>query len=95
MSTSSINTQEIERMVRHWLNTPMHTYLGDDYGFDRSALLLKAFNQIDADAVIAKLKRDVPVLDLLPNGSVNLYSSRDGLDKLNFVLQIANITIEI
>lgn len=95
MSTSSINTQEIERMVRHWLNTPMHTYLGDDYGFDRSALLLKAFNQIDADAVIAKLKRDVPVLDLLPNGSVNLYSSRDGLDKLNFILQIANITIEI
>ncbi|WP_189493724.1 hypothetical protein [Formosimonas limnophila] len=95
MSTSQISTQEIEHMVRHWLNTPMHTYLGDDYGFDRSALLLKASDQIDADTVIAKLKRDVPVLDILPNGSINLYGSRDGLDKLTFILQIANIAIEI
>lgn len=92
---SKITEQDILKMVQHWLNTPVNTYLGSDYGFDKHQLLFQPLDMHNADAVIAKLRKDVPVLDVLPTDAVNLFAIPIGPDKLQIFLQIGSLQINI
>ncbi len=93
--TAKITQTDVEKMVRHWLSTPVNSYLGSDYGFDKHALLFTPLTMNAADEVIAKLRRDVPVLSILPPDSINLYSVPLSPDKLHFILEIGDIALDI
>lgn len=90
-----ITPQETQKMVTHWLNTPMNGYLGSDYGQDAKSLLQRPFSDGGADNFLQKLQDDVPVLTVMPSGTVNLYSSPTPPDKLNLVIEVAGQEIKL
>lgn len=90
---TAITGTDIQDMVEHWLKTPVGAYLGSDYGSDLKALLQSPQSSLAADAVIQKLRTDIPVLQALPPGSINLYGVPSGSDKMNFVFEIAGQAI--
>lgn len=59
---AQITKQDIQEMVYHWLNTPIYSYLGSDYGSDPKSLLHRPNEIGSADAFIAKMKKDLPIL---------------------------------
>lgn len=92
---AKITQSDVEKMIRHWLSTPVNSYLGSDYGFDKHALLFAPLTMSAADEMIAKLRRDIPVLDVLPLDAINLYSVPLAPDKLHFILEIGDLTLDI
>lgn len=59
---ANITTQDAQEMVYHWLNTPVYGYLGSDYGSDPKSLLQRPNEIGSADAFIAKMNKDLPIL---------------------------------
>jgi hypothetical protein len=92
---TTITGTDIHDMIRHQLQTPVNGYLGSGYGSDTKALLQRPQATGEADAYLAKLRSDVPILKALPSNSVNLYGASSGVDKLNIVLEVAGTPITI
>lgn len=92
---TQITQQDIDAMIRHWLATPVGTYVGSDYGFDKHALLFKPLSMSGYDEMIAKLKQDVPILSLLSPSAVNFYSFPLPPDKQVIFLQVGDSTFKI
>lgn len=91
---AQINGQDIQKMVRHWLDTPINGYLGSDYGQDTKSLLQKPFASGVADSYLSKLKDDVAVLKVIKN-SANLYASQRKADKLDIVIEVLGQPVSI
>lgn len=92
----SISPQDIERMVRHWLETPAGAYLGSPYGNPIKRTLQRPMMDTGIDEVIEKLKRDVPILSLLPPGTVNAYELQGSrFDTSQMVIEVAGQAIEV
>lgn len=91
----TITGTDIAGMVQHWLNTPAGSYLGSDYGSNLKDLLQRPNSDGAANAVIDKLRFDIPLIQSLPMGSVNIYSVATGADKTNFVIEVAGQSIQI
>lgn len=89
---SAISAEDIQGMITHWLATPVNGYLGSDYGCDAKSLLQKALNSGVADAFIAKMKKDIPILSVIPQENIGLYSVPEMPDKLRLFIAIAGIT---
>lgn len=95
-TSTVINADDIQRMITHWLSTPPNGYLGSDYGSDAKSLLQKALHSGIADAFIEKMKKDLPILSVIPQENIALYSVPEPPDKLRLFIAIAGITtIEI
>lgn len=92
---ATITTSDIHLMVRHWLNTPAGSYLGSSYGSNVADLLQSPLSGIGADAVIAKMVSDIPVLSVLPDGAINIYAAQTDVDSVELVIEIAGQTISI
>lgn len=92
---SDINGSDIQGMIGHWLETPVYGYLGSDYGQDIKALLQNPQASGQAEEYIAKLKDDVPILQVMPAGSVNLYGVQTPPDRLDLVLEVAGAAFTI
>lgn len=92
---ATITGTEIQKMVRHWLNTPAGSYLGSSYGSNIKELLQRPQADGMADAVIRKMRADIPILQSLPNGSINIYSVRVSPDRLDLVIEVAGQAIEV
>lgn len=93
---AQITAREIQAMVSHWLHTPVNAYLGSDYGQDANSLLQIPFsNAAEADAFLQKLMTDVPVLRVLPAGSLNLYSVKTAPDKVEIVIEVAGQVLPV
>lgn len=90
-----ISAEEITEMVKHWLNTPVNSYLGSSYGFDKYAVLFQPLSMAGADEMIAKLKRDVPVLMLLPSSAINLFSIPVAKDKQMIFLSVGDVQFNL
>ena len=80
-----ITGTELEAMVEHWLNTPVHGYLGSGYGQDIKALLQKPHSDREANALLRKLKAD----------QINLYGTPDGIDRYQIVLEVSGRTFNL
>ena len=83
-------------MVRHWLETPVNGYLGSDYGQEAKAMLQQP--QADssvANAFLQKLRRDVEILQALPAGAVNLYSTATPPDSVQVNIVVAGQSIKV
>lgn len=95
-TSTAINADDIQHMITHWLSTPPNGYLGSDYGSDAKSLLQKALHSGIADAFIEKMKKDLPILSVIPQENIALYSVPEPPDKLHLFIAIAGITtIEI
>ncbi len=76
--------------VRHWLATSINGYLGSGYGIDLKAYLHKPMNTFDGDAIIDKMRVDIPALGALPRSVVELYFEDVGLDGKKLHIAIGN-----
>ena len=92
---ATITGTEIQKMVRHWLNTPAGSYLGSIYGSNIKDLLQRPQADGMADAVIRKMRADIPILQSLPDGSINIYSVRVSPDRLDLMIEVAGQAIEV
>jgi len=90
-----ITGTELEAMVEHWLNTPVHGYLGSGYGQDIKALLQKPHSDREANALLRKLKADLVLLTSLPPDQINLYGTPDGIDRYQIVLEVSGRTFNL
>jgi hypothetical protein len=73
MIENKLTGLEAQGMVRHWLSVPPNGYLGSGYGSDPHQLLQKPNSDSLGDALLAKMRTDIPVIDALQDGAVNLY----------------------
>jgi hypothetical protein len=92
---TKITTADAQAMVSHWLATPVNGYLGSDYGSNIKDLLQSPLRTGGADAVLTKLKTDVPLLAAMPRGSVNLYSQDTGPYKRRYFIDLSGATVDI
>lgn len=92
---ATITGNDIQSMVRHWLNTPVCGYLGSDYGQDIKALLQLPHADGAPEAFLRKMRGDVFALQVLPAGSVNLYGLPSFPDRLDLVVEVAGQTIGV
>lgn len=92
---ATITGNEIQGMVRHWLNTPVGGYLGSDYGQDTKSLLQRPHSDGAADSFLEKMRDDVPVLQAMPAGALNLYGVPSAPDRLDLIVEVAGQAIEI
>ena len=90
-----IDGAEIQSMVQHWLETPVGSYLGSDYGQDAKSMLQLPLADARADEFLRKMRQDVPILQVLPAGAVNLYSMTSPPDRLELVVEVAGRAIEV
>lgn len=90
-----ITGQDVERMARHWFKRPVNSYYGCGYGHSLPEVLFNPFGADKANEQVDKLKEDVPVLGILPEGSVNLYSVNTPPDRTEIIAAIAGRTIAL
>lgn len=82
-------------MVRHWLSAPVNGYLGSDYGQDLKSLLQRPMNDGMGDAILQKLRQDVPVIGIVPSSYVNLLQKDTYPDKRTYCIEVAGNVINI
>lgn len=76
--------------IRHWLSTPANGYLGSDYGIDLKQYLHKPMSRFDADGIIAKMRADIPVLDIIDSESIDVLIVDDGNDGKQILIRVAD-----
>ncbi|MFJ3487113.1 hypothetical protein ACIPL1_27395 [Pseudomonas sp. NPDC090202] len=91
----TLNTDLLFRMIAHWLNTKPNSYYGTTYGNPLEDMLQKPLNSPIADAFLAKMRQDIPVLDALPSGTINLYTTNEGVDVKNIYIEVAGQTLSL
>lgn len=84
----ALNTDLVFRMIAHWVQTKPRTYYGSSYGCPLEDMLQKPLSSPIADAFLAKMREDIPVVAALPNGAVNLRTDSDGLEKKFIYIEV-------
>ena len=87
--SNEITGKDVQDMVSHWLSTPTNGYRGSGYGQDVKSLLQQSQNSGKADELLAKMRVDIPVLQVMPQGSTNIYAVTSGVDRLDIVIEVA------
>jgi len=95
MANDAYNVDLLFRMVSHWLATKPFTYLGSTYGAPTEELLQKPLSSPIADAFLAKMREDIPVLAALPAGVINMYAEPDGIDRKNIYIEINGSAVSL
>jgi hypothetical protein len=95
MANDAYNVDLLFRMVAHWLKTKPFTYLGSTYGAPTEELLQKPLSSPIADAFLAKMRDDIPVLAALPPGVINMYADSDGIERKNIYIEINGSAVSL
>jgi len=88
MADDMLNTDLLFRMIAHWVGTQPNKYYGSTYGAPTEDLLQKPLSSPIADAYLAKMREDIPVIAALPPGTINMYTDNDGLDRKTIYIDI-------
>ena len=91
----AITADDLQGMVTHWLGCRPNGYLGSGYGSGVQDLLHTPLNSGAADALIAKLRDDVPIMGLLPQDALNVLASHEGADTLRLSFEVAGRQVPI
>ncbi len=70
---NEITGEDVHGMAVHWLGCPVNGYLGSPYGADPQALLQKPLACGLGDAFVRKMEQDIPILQALPGGAVDVH----------------------
>jgi hypothetical protein len=92
---AKISTSDLQDMIRHWLETPVNGYLGSGYGSIVPDLLMQPQKTGKADAVLTKLRNDVPLAGALPSSALNIFMVQDGPDKKRLYIDAAGQDIDL
>ncbi|SER36012.1 MULTISPECIES: hypothetical protein [Pseudomonas] len=95
MASSTLTINDVADMIRHWLSTPVDGYLGSGYGSNLKDLLQQPLNTALADAFLAKLTEDVPILAKFPPGQLNLWAENVGKETLRIVIDLGVTQLSI
>jgi hypothetical protein len=97
MASTTINASRIMQMIAHWLDTPVNGYLGSTYGAPVEELIQKPRNSALANAFLAKMKADLPILAAMPAGSVSIYFQdvTDRNDAKKLIIQVGDVTLTV
>ena len=87
---ADILTSDVQEMIVHWLATMVDSILHSHYGNNSADLLHNPFSVGIADSFIAKLKNDIPILQVLPANLISIYSVNKHPDKKYIYLEIAS-----
>lgn len=93
--TTTITAEDLQEMVAYCLATPPNGFLGCDYGPDVRSVLMTPMASGAADALIDKIRQDIPLLQVAPADTVNIFSYRAGFDKLGIVVEVAGKGIDL
>ena len=88
MANDTLNPDLLFRMIAHWVGTKPSAYYGSSYGAPTDDMLQKPLSSPIADAYLAKMREDIPVIAALPVGAVNLHVTNNGLDRKNIFIEI-------
>lgn len=88
MADDTLNTDLLFRMIAHWAATRPGTYYGSTYGSPADDLLQKPLSSPIADAYLAKMREDIPVIAALPPGTINMHSDHNGIDRRAIYIEI-------
>lgn len=66
--------------IDHWIGTPTNGYLGSNYGIDLKQYLHRPMSTDDANAIIVKMRQDIPALNSAPEGSLAIYIEDESFD---------------
>lgn len=91
----AIEAKDITTMVEHWLDTPPNGYFGQSYGADIRVMLLRELTTENADGLLEKLRRDIPLLNQLDDNQLSINTETRDNDKLYVYLFVGNIAIEL
>lgn len=90
-----IDAPKIKAMIEHWLQTPPNGYFAQSYGADVRNMLLRELSSDNADALIKKLRRDIPLIAQFDDNQVSISTTTRGHDQVYVYLFIGNITIDL
>lgn len=90
-----ITTNDIQDMVSHWLSTPPYGYLGSDYGSDKESLVQNPEGTGVTDDFFAKMRTDVPIITVMPSGTVRLIVTDTAPDKQTLQIDIAGQQVTV
>ena len=93
--TVSFTPADIEAQIQHWLSTEVDGYLGSTYGSPLPELLQNPFGAGLADAFLAKLRTDIPLLTMLPANAVDLSYVDTAPDKRTIFISFLGRAIRI
>ncbi len=86
--TVYINGEDIQDMVRHHVGCPPNGYLGSPYGTDVKSMIQTPMASGNADAFVAKMKSDLPVIGL-SGADTNIYLTDDAPDKKHLIIDVS------
>ena len=95
MADDTLNTDLLFRMIAHWIGTKPNAYYGSTYGAPTEDLLQKPLSSPIADAYLAKMREDIPVIASLPSGTINMYSDNDGVDRKKIYIDINGSAVSL
>lgn len=90
-----IDGDKIKAMIEHWLSTPPNGYFAQSYGADVRNLLLRDLSSANADKLLKKLRRDIPLMDQLDDSQLSIGTEQIGFDQLHVYLIVGNINIKL
>lgn len=90
-----INAKDIEGMIDHWLRTKPNGYRGSSYGAPLEELRLNAQTASVANEFIAKMKRDIPILNQLSSDQFGVFFSNVGFETRRIALKVGTIQIDL
>lgn len=90
-----IESDDVVGMVTHWLSTPVNGYFGSGYGADRASLLLAPLSSNRADAFLAKMRRDIPLLGMLSDDMLSIEAERQGFEVIMLHIRIGAVLIPV
>jgi len=88
-----IDSNDIRRMIVHWLDTPPNGYFAQGYGSDVKVMLLRELSADNADALLEKLRQDIPLLAGLNDSQLRIETATQGFDTLLVYLRVGSIEI--
>lgn len=91
----TFKARDIKRIIEHWLATEPNSYIGVSYGRNLSELLFGPLNEDKADTLLTWLREDIPVLNQVVDGELQVVSEVIGLDQRKFYIKIGQILIPI
>ena len=90
-----IDRTKIYAMLDHWFNSEINGYIGSEYGPDLNSLLLGPLDSPVANAFIAKMKNDIPILKQLSADELSLYSVNEGFETKVIYLKAGDVAINL
>lgn len=88
-------TDDVKRMIEHWLNTPPNGYVGVTYGRNLTEFLFHPMDEDRADILLSWLKEDIPVLKNVSENNLMVVSENIGIDSKRFHIKIGEILVPI